>query len=395
MAVARGGTRAAQLDLFGGPAGGPAAGNDVGEREASATVPWTPPAPGLLDIERVYVEPAAREHPRGQAILARFPDAERIEVASHWRIPELHGDPEQAARWNVTKRTSLVLGAKRDVGCRPYERSCDFVAPSVANGCAMSCAYCYVARRKGFANPITAFVNIDQIAASIRRHAARQGPKPAPTQADPGLWVYELGTNSDCAVDAKVSDNIADLVALFRDLPHAKATFATKYVNPDLLGYEPRGKTRLRFSLMPEPIARVTDVRTSPVRARIAAIDDLVAAGWEVNLNFGPVIVTDGWLQAWRGLFREVAETLSAPARAQLAAEVIFLTHSAELHEINLAWHPTAEALLWRPEIQEPKVSGTGGHNLRYRLDHKRGWVRDLVATLREELPECSVRYAF
>ena len=43
----------------------------------------------------------------------------------------------------------------------------------------MACAYCYVPRRKGFANPITAFVNIEQVIATIRRHVARQGVKPA------------------------------------------------------------------------------------------------------------------------------------------------------------------------------------------------------------------------
>src|SRR3712207_8737648 len=38
-------------------------------------------------------------------------------------------------------------------------------------------SYCYVARRKGNANPITAFVNIEEILGSIERHAAKQGMK--------------------------------------------------------------------------------------------------------------------------------------------------------------------------------------------------------------------------
>ncbi len=109
----------------------------------------------------------------------------------------------------------------------------------------------YVGRRKGFANPITTFVNIEQICGYLARHAGRQGEKTEPTMADAHLWTYELGTNSDCAADALVSDNIKDLVALFRTLPNAKATFATKYVNRELLDYDPQGKTRLRFSLMP------------------------------------------------------------------------------------------------------------------------------------------------
>jgi hypothetical protein len=34
-------------------------------------------------------------------------------------------------------------------------------------------------------------------------------------------WVYDLGENGDLSVDAMVSDNVRDLVALFRSLPNA------------------------------------------------------------------------------------------------------------------------------------------------------------------------------
>lgn len=91
----------------------------------------------------------------------------------------------------------------------------------------------------------------------------------------------------------------------------------------------------------------------------------------------------------------ERADALSARSRDQLAAEVILLTHRGELHEANRQWHPAAEALLWRPDLQEPKTSQARRHNLRYRLDRKRGWVEGLVGALREHLPVCRVRYAF
>jgi spore photoproduct lyase len=94
-------------------------------------------------------------------------------------------------------------------------------------------------RRKGNANPITAFVNIEDILGSIERHAGKRGMKLEEAQADPDYWVYELGTNSDLSVDAAVSNNVRDLVTLFRTLPNAKATFATKFVNRELLDYDP------------------------------------------------------------------------------------------------------------------------------------------------------------
>ena len=254
---------------------------------------------------------------------------------------------------------------------------------------------CYVARRKGYANPITTFVNSEEIMATIARHAGRQGPKTAPTAADPALWVYELGTNSDGGVDATISDNLRDLIALFRTLPHAKATFSTKYVNRGLLDYDPQRKTRLRVSLMPAATARAVDVRAAPIAARIAAINEYYAAGYEVNVNFAPVIWYEGWLDDYAELFDQLDQVLAPEVKAQLAAEVVFLTHNEELHEVNERWHPHAEEWLWHPEVQEEKISGGGGRNVRYRLDLKRALVAEFRALLARKLPYCRVRYAF
>ena len=348
-----------------------------------------------MDVTRIYYEPAAAELPRGREVLERWPDATRVEVASHWNIPELHGDEANVARWVRIKREALVLGVKKSLAARPNGRSADFIAPSTANGCAMACAYCYVPRRKGYSNPVTVFANIEQITAYLRRHVARQGVKAEPNQVDPHAWVYDVGENSDCSVDAELSGNVDDLIALFRDLPTAKASFATKHVNRRLLELDPRARTRVRFSLMPEEVAKVLDVRTDPVAARLAALDDFVAAGYEVHVNLSPVVVTEGWLEQWARLLDQLGEATSAATKRQLAAEVIFLTHNERLHEVNLGWHPKAEELLWRPAMQEAKRSEGGGVNVRYRTGDKGRYVRQLLDLIAERAPYLDVRYAF
>jgi len=349
----------------------------------------------LLEVRRIYHEPDIGRWPRAQQVLERFPDAERVEVASHQDIPGLYGNPGGVERWVRTKREVLVLGEKRSLQARPNGRSADFIAPSTSNGCAMACSYCYVPRRKGFANPITVFVNIERIAGYLARHAARQGPKTEPNQCDPVDWVYDLGENGDCSADALVSDNVRDLVDLFGDLRGAKASFATKLVNRDLLDWDPRGGTRVRFSLMPEPLAHRLDLRTSRIAERIAAIDDFVEAGYEVHLNFSPVVVHEQWLEQWAELFDQVDDVLGERAKAQLACEIIFLTHNEPLHEVNLGWHPRGEELLWRPDLQEPKTSHSGQANVRYRAAWKARWRDQLTDLLAERMPYCRVRYAF
>lgn len=349
----------------------------------------------LLDIRRIYHEPGIERFARAREVLDRFPDAARIEVPTHQSIPGLYGNEGNVDDWVRIKREVLVLGEKKSLSARRNERSSDWIAPSTSNGCAMSCSYCYVPRRKGYANPITVFANIEKITGYLVRHAARQGIKSVPNQCDPVDWVYDIGENSDCSADALVSDNVRDLVDLFGRIPNAKASFATKLVNRELLDFEPRGGTRVRFSVMPQGISRVVDIRTSKVADRIAALDDFVEAGYEVHLNFSPVIVYEGWLDDWAELLDQIADGANERTRRQLAAEIIFLTHNEGLHDVNLGWHPKGEELLWRPDLQQLKRSQSGQWNVRYKTLWKGRWVQQLTDLLAVKLPTCRVRYAF
>ena len=114
-----------------------------------------------------------------------------------------------------------------------------------------------------------------------------------------------------------------------------------------------------------------------------------------MHVNFSPVIVREGWTRRWDELLQQLDDGISPEAKAQLACEVIFLTHNDRLHETNLAWHPRAEELLWRPELQEPKRSQTGGLNVRYQVAKKRRMVAELRALIERRIPYCRVRYAF
>ncbi|MFC1408743.1 spore photoproduct lyase family protein [Streptacidiphilus sp. N1-12] len=369
------------------------------------TLPAAPPSGGgfrdgpqarrMLDVREVYAEPAALASPRGRQILARLPGVPVVEVPSHWRIPSLHGNDGNIARWTRVKTETLVLGVRQTLSTRPNGRSADWIAPGASNGCAMACAYCYVPRRKGYANPITLFTNIEAIVAHLRRHVQAQGPKREPNQCDAHSWVYDIGENGDCSVDALICDNTADLIAAFRGLPTAKASFATKFVNPDLLALDPQGRTRVRFSLMPPSDSRLLDIRTSPVADRIAAAADFLDAGYEVHFNLSPVVLRPGWQRDWGDLLAHLDDVLPARVKEQAAAEIIMLTHNQQLHEVNLGWHPRAEDILWQPAAQEAKRSENGALNVRYAREVKHNALarlRELIAT---HAPWLRIRYAF
>jgi len=349
----------------------------------------------LIDIKQIYLQEKAKEYPVTQKLLDKYSSAKITEVKSHWNIPELNNNQELLPLWNKVKKEYLVIGVMNSMKFKDNGRSTDFVPPSIANGCAMACTYCYVARRKGYANPITTFVNIEEIKQSIENHLINLGPKTQPNQCDPKYWTYDIGCNNDASVDALISDNTKEMIEFFKQSNYGKATFATKYVNREMLSYDPQQKTRIRFSLMPHHIAKLVDVRCSPIKERIQAINDFCEAGYEVHLNFSPIILYKDWPKDYSVLLQKIHESLSAKAKKQIACEVIFLTHNQELHELNLNWHPKAEEFLWTPHNQEDKVSLYGGDNIRYERKLKARCIEEFKTLCKRHIPYMDIRYIF
>ena len=335
-----------------------------------------------------YTSDALNE--RARTIIADHPEANTQEIERHNRLPALDIGHYKA------KSDVLVLGKLKTLQCKDSFRSADYIAPSLANGCFGGCAYCYVDRHKAI-NPITLFTNTEAILRSVDRHVQQQVWPKVPNQTDATYYTYDIGCNSDVSVDATLSDSVAQSIAFFREHPKAKATFATKFVNRELLSLDPQQKTRIRFSLMPARVSKLVDVRTDPIEQRLAAINDFWEAGYEVHVNFSPVIVYGGkqWRHDYRELFEQLNAVLRPEVREQLQCEVIFLTHNRGQHEANLNINPKAEELLWVPELQEDKQSQFGSWNIRYERHLKAkmiGVFRQLIA---ETIPWCRIRYIF
>jgi DNA repair photolyase len=243
---------------------------------------------------------------------------------------------------------------------------------------------------------LTIFVNIEEIAASIRKHQQKLGKKPVPNQCDDNFWTYDIGCNADLSADSFVCDNPGYLVREFASMDFAKGTFATKTVHDDYwLRLEPQGKTRIRYSLMPQVVARYVDIGTSSISERIQSTNRLVAAGYEVHFSFAPIIIYDGdnWKDEWTKLYQEIDDTLSDEAKRQLKCEAFFLTHSQNLHDVNMQWNARGEDFLWRPDLQVPKK--TAPDTLVYDYNFRRRELASFESDLRKFLPYCPERYSF
>ena len=284
-------------------------------------------------------------------------------------------------------KTQLVIRKSLDI--KESGRSTDYISPSFINECALNCHYCYVKRHN--AKYITIAKNNGGVLTAINDHVSWL-PKKEPNQTHDTYYTYDIGCNSDIGLHAK-QINWQYIFDYFKNHPTAMASFATKVIPLDFLNYNPEGKVRIRFSLMPQKISSVLEPNTAQIIDRIKAIDAFIDAGYDVHINYSPVVVYDGWLADYEELFQMVDTYVSY--KDVVKAEVIFLTHNEQKHQYNLEHGYKGEELLWTPEVQEFKTSTYGGVNIRYRRDLKSRYIKEFKELHNKVVCWNTIRYIF
>jgi spore photoproduct lyase len=278
---------------------------------------------------------------------------------------------------------------RKSMVIRPSGRSTDFISPSFGHGCLYNCTYCYMKRHKPEGLSIAR--NVGDILTEINSHCAFADVE-KPNQTHDVYTTYDISCNEDFALHLKYHD-WKRIFGFFKNHDKAMGSFATKHVNTDLMTYDPHEKIRVRLSLMPQFYADQLEPNTSPIFSRMKAINWLIGSGYDVHVNFSPVIVTKGWLQNYRALFEELDRHVKF--KDKVKAEVIFLTHNEQKHDYNLKHNLPGEDLLWTPATQESKTSEFGGENIRYKHDLKAGYIEEWTALHDEIIPWNKIRYIF
>jgi spore photoproduct lyase len=280
----------------------------------------------------------------------------------------------------VTRKSMMI---------RPSGRSTDFISPSFGHGCLYNCSYCYMKRHKSEGLDIAK--NTMDILTEINNHCMFSDVD-KPNQTHSNFVTYDISCNEDFALHAKYHE-WEKIFDFFKQHPVAMGSFATKYVNVNLINYDPEGKIRIRFSLMPQSISDKLEPNTSKIIDRIKAIDAFIDSGYDVHINFSPVVVYDNWIEDYEHLFQMVDNYVDY--KDTVKCEVIFLTHNEGKHNYNLINNLTGEDLLWNPDIQESKTSQYGGDNIRYKHNLKYHYIKEWTRLHDDIIPWNTIRYIF
>lgn len=294
-----------------------------------------------------------------------------------------------------TNKTEITTRKLKNLQIKFSGRSSDYIAPSFATGCLLECLYCYMKRNTP--HGITFYDNVDEILQAIDKHSkalVNKGLTDKPNQTDEKYITYDISCNEDFALHLP-HHQWEKIFTFFKQHRYAKATLATKIIPKKLLSYNPNGKVRIRFSLMPQRLSNLLEPKSALIIERVLAINKFIEAGYDVHINYSPVVLYVGWEKDYVELFKLVDTVVRNEYKSKVKAEVIFLTHNTLKHFHNLGIDAKAEQLLYVPHLQEEKVSQYGGTNLRYKLELKQQEIEKFKTMHKQVISWNTIRYIF
>ena len=260
--------------------------------------------------------------------------------------------------------------------------SSDCIAPNIIYGCFGGCidTYCYMSRYNG--HRVFVNENVDEIFNSVVEWEKTYDK--VPNQQDPVYTMVDIACNSDLVLmQRKMPESLHDYIKRYDDHPRLNSTMATKY--PGLLKLDVNHfnkKPRVRVSLMPQKYSNILEPKMQKILSRIKDVNRLKELGWEVHLNYSPLIFYPGWSIEYENLFRFVKKYAG-----ENKCEVIALTN--HVFQMNKASEEARELMKYS---DEPKnLSGT----LRYPIKKKTRALENFKEIYSRHFDLSTIRYIF
>jgi len=241
---------------------------------------------------------------------------------------------------------------------KPNNNSANAIAPNIIYGCFGGCVgtYCYMSRFNG--KRVFVNTNVDDIVSSVFKWADTY--KKVPDQQDPTYKMVDVACNTDLVLMQKhLPISLEEYLMQYDAHSEVNTTMATKY--PGLLKLDVNHfnkKPRVRVSLMPQSYSDILEPKMQSIESRIKDIDRLKKLGWEVHINYSPVIIYKNFRQEYIDLFELVKKEAGINK-----CEVIFLTnHPMQMERVD----GLASEMMGKSN-QVKNASGV----MRYPLDYK------------------------
>ena len=343
--------------------------------------------------KQVLVTAAAREHAHGRRIAERCRGLgiDVVELDGN-RLTTLRGETERDTYRRSKQTLAVVVAPPSAMKLQPIPPSADWQF-HLARGCPAHCQYCYLAGSLPGPPVTRAFANVDEILEATKAFEGKGTiTSKSADRADEGT-TFEASCYTDPLGIEHLTGSLARSIEHFADRPGTQLRFTTKFDDvEELATLRHDGRTRVRFSLNAEWVAKRFEGGTAPVAHRLQALRTMALAGYPVGLTIAPIMPFEGWEEGYAQLADQVALATSGIEGLDLTAELITHRFTASSKEVLTGWYP-ASALEMDEDLRAQKRTKFGGTKYTY----PRPVMKDLEATvsglLAERLPDVKVLY--
>ena len=270
----------------------------------------------------------------------------------------------------------------RTLVTKANNNSANCIAPNIIYGCFGGCVntYCYMSRYNG--TRVYVNENVDEIFQSVVEWEKTYMKEP--DQQDPWYKMVDIACNTDLVLMQKhMPIPLRDYLLMYDKHENLNSTMATKY--PELLKIDVNDfnkPPRVRVSLMPQEYSTVLEPKMSKISDRIEDINRLKELGWEVHINYSPLIFHEYWDEYYEHLFQEV----SAIAGDNKCEVIVLTNHVRQMEKAS----PEARHLMQYSNEVKNK-SGV----MRYPLVHKSRLLTEWTDLYNKYFSAHTIRYIF
>lgn len=329
-----------------------------------------------MHFDTVYYEKDALHYELGQMLREKYKKLPWMQIDNHNRIPELTA----ADNRDFPKlKSHLIIGIRKTHRYVPNQKISDWLVPYTSSGCRAMCLYCYLVCHYNKCAYLRLFVNREQmLTLLLKRDKAADVPQ-----------TFEIGSNSDLILENQITDNLSYTIKRFAQEGRGHLTFPTKFdmVDP-LLKIDHQGKTIFRMSVNPQQIINRIELGTSPLRARIRALNKMAEAAYPIGMLIAPVILLPDWKRQYGELIEQLADELTQKVTQHGFIEIIFMTYSYVQNIINQEAFPNAE-----PLFSQNMMIGRGRGKYGYRQEVRTEAERFLREKLSQKLGDMHILY--
>lgn len=200
----------------------------------------------------------------------------------------------------------IKIQTTRTLVTKDNNNSANCIAPNIIYGCFGGCVdtYCYMSRYNG--HRVFVNTNVDDIFQSVVDWESSYTK--IPDQQDAVYTMVDIACNTDLVLMQKhMPESLHDYLKRYDNHPQLNSTMATKY--PALLKLDVthfNKPPRIRVSLMPQAYSNILEPKMQSISSRIEDINRLKELGWQVHINYSPVVFHRRWIQHYDDLFAEV-----------------------------------------------------------------------------------------